>query len=98
MEKILDLNELLNRRHKIKLNNRVLSVRDVNICQFEKMLKIEESNDSEEQLSLLAELLSNNDEKEIISIEDIKKLTRPVVICLWQFFVTESINIATNPN
>lgn len=94
----IDLNELLNRRLQIKLKNKVLNIRDINILQFEKMVKIEESGSLDDQCKFLAEVLSANDEKVKISANDIKELTRPTVVYLWQLIATRSIDIVTDPN
>lgn len=94
----IDLNELLNRRLQIKLKNKVLNIRDINILQFEKMVKIEESGSLDDQCKFLAEVLSANDEKVKISTNDIKELTRPTVVYLWQLIATRSIDIVTDPN
>lgn len=98
MNKVIDLNELMNRRITIKLGKKVLTIKDINILQFEKMLKIEEDGSLFDQCKLLAEFLSNNDEKIKISVDEVKGLTRPTVVYLWQLIATMSIDIATDPN
>lgn len=98
MNKVIDLNELMNRRIAIKLGEKVLNIKDINILQFEKMLKIEEGGSLFDQCKLLAEFLSNNDEKIKISVDEVKALTRPTVVYLWQLIATTSIDTATDPN
>lgn len=98
MNKVIDLNELMNRRITIKFGKKVLNIKDINILQFEKMLKIEEDGSLFGQCKLLAEFLSNNDEKIKISVDEVKGLTRPTVVYLWQLIATMSIDIATDPN
>lgn len=98
MDKLIDLNELMNRRIIVKLGEKVLNIKDINILQFEKMLKIEEGGSLFDQCKLLAEFLSNNDEKIKITVEEVKSLTRPTVVYLWQLIATKSIDIATDPN
>ena len=98
MNKVIDLNELMNRRITIKLGKKVLNIKDINILQFEKMLRIEENGNLFDQCKLLAEFLSNNDEKIKISVDEVKALTRPTVVYLWQLIATMSIDIATDPN
>ncbi|WP_288868809.1 hypothetical protein [uncultured Parvimonas sp.] len=98
MNNIIDLNEILSRRAKVKLKNKVLSVKDITILQFEKMLEIEKSNNINEQCKLLAEILSNNDEKINVSVNELKAMTRPAIIHLWNVFALRSIDIVSDPN
>ena len=98
MNKVIDLNELMNRRITIKLGKKVLNIKDINILQLEKILKIVEDGSLFDQCKLLAEFLSNNDEKIKISVDEVKALTRPTVVYLWQLIATMSIDIATDPN
>ncbi|MDO4778510.1 MAG: hypothetical protein Q4A42_03025 [Tissierellia bacterium] len=98
MDKVIDLNNFLNRRLEIKVGDKTLKVRDINVLQFEKMIKIEESGTLDDQCKFLAEVLSANDEKIKITVDEVKNLTRATVVYLWQLIATRSIDIATDPN
>ena len=98
MSNIIDLNELINRTVDIKINEKVIKVKDITISQFERMIEIEKNNDFKEQVKLIVEILNNNKSGVKLSYEEISKLTRPTLICLWTLFITRSVDYATDPN
>lgn len=98
MSNIIDLNELLNRTIDIKIKDKIIKVKDITVKQFERMLEIEKEGSLKEQATLIAEILSNNNEKIKFTTEQVEKTSRPTVVYLWQLFVTKSLDTAMDPN
>lgn len=95
---IIDLNGLINRTTDIKIGDKEIKVKDITVKQFNRMVEIEEKEDSKGQMKLIAEVLSNNTDGVNFTPEDIENLTRPTIVYLWHLFITRSIDVSENPN
>ncbi|MFM1538794.1 MULTISPECIES: hypothetical protein [Helcococcus] len=94
----IDLNELMNRTVEIKINDTIVKVKDITVKQFERMLEIEQNNDSKGQIEIIAEILNNNVDGVNFDVKSVQNMTRPAVIALWTLFLTRSIDYTVDPN
>lgn len=98
---MLNLDTYTNRTTPIQLDGKVYNVKEVTVEQWGRMIEVESLEGQEaldKQILLIAELLSNNEEKKKIKPETIQKLPKVAINALWTHFVVQSFETVNEKN